>query len=171
MDGYLLDTCAISALLAEKHKNHQAVKQVIDGIEPGASRFVSSIAIAEMIFGALTDEASTGQRRPKIWEVLDKAQRCPIREVTNNTRHEYANLRKNLAIAHLPNILRSDRSRWIENWMSKITGEKLQIEENDLWICAQAKEYNLRLITTDAKMVRAVTPADPDVRFLLVAVE
>ena len=169
MDGYLLDTCVISALLEEKHPFHDAVRDAVDKIEKGAPRYVSAITIAEIMFGALVDEALIGYRRQKIWDILEKAQESQIREITRHTRREYSELRKNLAVTHLHNVLRSQRSRWVDHWHSKITGDKLRIEENDLWICAQALELNLILITTDRKMYDAVGPADPRVRFILVA--
>jgi len=53
------------------------------------------------------------------------------------------------------------RPRWIEEWVDKATGQKLQVDENDLWLCAQAKERNLILLTADKKInrIKAVVPA------------
>jgi len=36
VDGYLLDTCAVSALLDGKHKNYENVKRSDEAIEVGA---------------------------------------------------------------------------------------------------------------------------------------
>ncbi|HBL53141.1 MAG TPA: twitching motility protein PilT, partial [Syntrophaceae bacterium] len=38
--------------------------------------------------------------------------------------------------------------------------QKLQIDENDLWLCAQAKERNLVLLTAENKInrIKAVVP-------------
>lgn len=49
-----------------------------------------------------------------------------------------------------------------------MTEENLQIDENDLWICAQAREHNLTIITTDKKMVKRMSKADPALKFRLV---
>jgi predicted nucleic acid-binding protein len=44
-----------------------------------------------------------------------------------------------------------------------VTDQTLQIGEKDLWICAQARERNLILVTADEKMDR-IRQADPTVR-------
>jgi predicted nucleic acid-binding protein len=49
----------------------------------------------------------------------------------------------------------------------RVTTEKLQVDENDLWICAQARERNLTLITTDEDMVIRISKADPGIKFQL----
>lgn len=77
-----------------RHKNHDVVQNAVAGIEAGAPRFLPAIALAELMFGALTDEASLGHLRPKIREVLRQANGYPIKEVTKHTRGEYAELRK-----------------------------------------------------------------------------
>ena len=43
------------------------------------------------------------------------------------------------------------------------TGRKLQVDENDLWICAQAKERDLIVVTADRWMKR-ISDADCEVR-------
>ena len=51
--------------------------------------------------------------------------------------------------------------------VSKISGKKLQMDENDLWMCAQAREKNLVLVTADKKMRDIVVAADTKTKFLL----
>jgi tRNA(fMet)-specific endonuclease VapC len=136
VDGHLLDTCVISALLDGRHKNYENVRRADESIEAGAPRFVSRITIAELMFGLAVYDAAAGTSHPRATEVLKRAQAYPIREITKHTAAEYAELRKNLAVTHLD--LQRDRARWIDQWVEKITGEKLQVDENDLWICAQA---------------------------------
>lgn len=167
MDGYLLDTCAVSALLDGQHINHANIKSAIDAIEIGAPRFVSAIAVAEIMFGDLMDQAS-GHSSPRLTAFIREVQNYPVREITKHTRAEYAALRTTLAVKYLPNLLKSNRPRWIDNWPDRATGEKLQIDENDVWICAQARECNLTLVTTDEKMVIRVSNADPSIKFLFV---
>lgn len=72
-----------------------------------------------------------------------------------------------LAQAYLNKWMRKDRPRWVENWIDKATGEKLQVDENDLWICAQAREHNLILVTADAKIER-IRKADPALQLLVI---
>ena len=168
MDGYLLDTCVVSALLDGGHKNYQNVRLSDEAIEVGAPRFVSRITIAELAFGFALHEAGSHQAHPRGRDILKRAQEYGIREITKHTAAEYAELRKNLAVAYLPDLIRGKRARWVDQWVDRATGEALQIDENDLWICAQARECNLTLFTTDEKMVTRISKADPSIRFRFV---
>ena len=98
-------------------------------------------------------------------ERLDKivcaAKTHPPLNVTKHTAEEYSFIKAELANKYLSNALRKMRPRWIEEWVDKATGQKLQVDENDLWLCAQAKERNLILLTADKKInrIKAVVPA------------
>lgn len=50
--------------------------------------------------------------------------------------------------------------------MDKASGQKLQVDENDLWMCAQVKERDLVLATADGRIKR-IADADPEVRILI----
>jgi predicted nucleic acid-binding protein len=168
VDGYLLDTCVVSALLDGQHKNYPNVRISDEAIESGAARYVSRITIAELTFGFVLHEAATGRPHPRATEMLRRAQEYGIREISKHTAVEYAELRKNLAVTHLPDLTRSNRARWVDQWIDRVTGENLQVDENDLWICAQAREWNLTLFTTDEKMVTRISQADPSIKFRFV---
>jgi tRNA(fMet)-specific endonuclease VapC len=170
VDGYLLDTCAVTALLDAQHPNHAVVRVAVETIEQGAPRYVSCVTLAEIRFGALLDEASTGKTSPRTAQILKDLHGYPVLEITRHTAGEYGELRTNIAVAYLATYLRANRPRWIENWKDRATGERLQIDENDVWICAQARERNLVLITTDKKMTDVIAKADPTVRLKLVTV-
>jgi predicted nucleic acid-binding protein len=168
VDGYLLDTCFVSALLNGRHDNYESVRRADEAIESGAWRYVSRITIAELTFGLLLDHEATGRSHPNASEVLRRAQEYPPLEITKHTAMEYAQLRTELATTYLPTLLRSNRPRWIDQWPARVKGETLQVDENDLWIWAQARERNLILLTTDRNMVERISVADPDLRFKLV---
>jgi predicted nucleic acid-binding protein len=168
VDGYLLDTCVVSALLDGQHKNYQNVRVSDEAIESGAPKYVSRITIAELAFGFGLHEAATGQSHPRATEILRRAQEYGIREISRHTAVEYAELRKNLAVTYLPNLIRSNRPRWVDQWMDRVTQETLQIDENDLWICAQAREWNLALFTTDEQLFTRIAKADPSIKFRFV---
>jgi predicted nucleic acid-binding protein len=165
VDGYLLDTCFVSALFDARHRFYQHVRVADEALESGAPRFVSRISIAELAFGIGLYEAATGEVHTRASRVLERALSCPILEVSKHTATEYAELRKKLAIRFLPSLLHSDRPRWVDQWVPRISGEKLQVDENDLWICAQARERNLTLLTTDEDMVTHISQADPTIKF------
>ena len=49
-----------------------------------------------------------------------------------------------------------------------MTGQLLQIDENDHWIAAQAVERNFVVLTSDQDFTRVIAPAVPELRVLLV---
>jgi tRNA(fMet)-specific endonuclease VapC len=120
------------------------------------------------MFGVMLDYEATGRPHRYASSVLKRAQEYEPLEVTKDTAEEYAKLKTRLATTYLPNLLRNNRPRWIDQWSDRARGETLQIDENDVWICAQARERNLILMTTDANMVDRISVADPEIRFQLV---
>jgi predicted nucleic acid-binding protein len=158
----------VSALLDGHHKNYENVRTAIEGIKSGSPQYISRITIAELMFGFALHEAATGLQHPRASDILKRAQGYAIREVSKHTAAEYAELRKNVAITYLQDLRRGQRPRWVDQWMDRATGEKLQVDENDLWICAQAREWNLTLVTTDEKMVLRVSKAAPSIKFLFI---
>jgi predicted nucleic acid-binding protein len=49
-----------------------------------------------------------------------------------------------------------------------VSGQLLQIDENDLWIAAQALERNYVVVTSDRDFTQVIAPVVPDLRVLLV---
>ena len=91
-----------------------------------------------------------------------KAATHPLRDVTRHTAAVYADIKTTLVRTYIANAA-AKRPRWIEDWVDKASGKKLQIDENDLWMCAQVKERDFLVCTADRRM-RRISNADPDVR-------
>jgi predicted nucleic acid-binding protein len=68
-----------------------------------------------------------------------------------------------LAKLYLAKAFGRGRPRWLENWVDRATGQTLRVDENDLWICSQAREHNL-VMTTGDKKINRIHRADPLVR-------
>jgi predicted nucleic acid-binding protein len=167
VDGYLLETSALSALLDPQHEKHAIVKSTVAALPSDAPVYVSSVALAELTFGVRLYEAYKGALE-KADSVLAAANGYPMVDVTRHTSIEYAELKKNVAVTYLTTPLsKDDRKRWIENWVDKTTGQVLQIDENDLWQCAQARERNLVLVTIDGRIER-IEKADSNLRLLVI---
>lgn len=165
MDGYLFETSALSALLDVRHERHTAARVVVDTLDPNAPKFVSVVALSELRYGAALYELSEGHPLPKWPAILAGAQGYKRLDITHHTVIEYAELKTNVAAKYLKNPKdKKERKRWIENWVDQATGLILRIDENDLWMCAQARERNLVLVTTDQKIQRI---ADADVNVQL----
>src|SRR3546814_6707084 len=84
--------------------------------------------------------------------MLLDAQAYAVLDVAHHTSAAYAELKTNLAKRYLVKASRRDRPRWLEEWVDKTTGQRLQVDENDLWMCAQVKERDLILVTADDHM-------------------
>ena len=82
-----------------------------------------------------------------------------------HTAAVYAETKAKLAEKYLTSTLRRDRPRYLEDWVDRSTGKCLGVDENDLWMCAQAKERDITLVTADGRM-RRIPDADPDVAIL-----
>ena len=76
-------------------------------------------------------------------KVLIEARKYPVIDVNHHVSMTYAELKTDLAKQYLPNASKRRRPRWLEDWVDKTTGRKLGIDENDLWMCAQAKDRQL----------------------------
>jgi tRNA(fMet)-specific endonuclease VapC len=66
--------------------------------------------------------------------------------VTPHTACHYGFLKANIFRLHPPH---STRQNHPERCIDRVTGAELGIDENDLWIAAQAIERNLILVTND----------------------
>ena len=163
MDGYILDTSVLSAHLDPGHSRHVEIRQRVHKLEQHAMLFLSSVSYAELRFGVKLAETLGHARLPTLRRTVVDARRYRVLGVTHHTAAAYADLKATLATTYLAKATAKGRPRWIEDWVDKTSGKKLQIDENDLWICAQAKERDFLVCTADRRM-RRITDADPDVR-------
>ena len=161
LDGYLLDTCLLSALLDPTKKTHVSVRSTINSLAEEAPKYVSVITLAELRFGIRLATLRGDSNTERLDEIVRAAQMHPPLEVTKHTAEEYGFIKAELANKYLNNALKKARPRWIEEWVDEATGQKLHIDENDLWLTAQARERNLILLTADKKIHRIgdVVPA------------
>lgn len=167
MDGYLLDTGFLSALLDPRNPRHEAAVSFANTrIPAGSPIYVSVIAVGELMYGKQLAEADKGQPLPTLDAVLQRALTYPLLDVTKHTAAEYAWVKTRLATTYLRKALGKERKRWVEDWVNIATGKALQVDENDLWMHAQARERGLIILTADKKQER-ITAATGE-RWLLV---
>lgn len=165
--GYIYDTSVLSALLDASHVRHGDVQQAVSTLSPNSSHFVSVISLAELTFGVRMSEAFASTKMPALRKVLSDVRTYGVLEIGHHTSTAYAELKTNLAKLYLHKVNRRDRPRWLENWPINNTGQKLQVDENDLWLCAQSKERSLTLLTADGGMQR-IADADADIKLFIV---
>ena len=162
MDGYILDTSVLSAHLDPEHQRHVHIRQGARQLEHHATLFLSAVSLAELRYGVKLAETFGHARLPMLQKMLVDARSYRLLDVTHHTAAAYADIKTTLVRTHFANAA-AKRPRWIEDWVDEATGKKLQIDENDLWMCAQAKERDFLVCTADRRM-RRISDADPDVR-------
>lgn len=167
MTGYIYDTSVLSALLDAAHHRHTDIARAVALLPEDASHFVSAVSLAELTFGVRMSEAFAPTRLPALEQMLVDVRTYGVLELGHHTSAAYAELKTNLAKRYLLKANRRDRPRWLEEWPLNNRGQRLQIDENDLWLCAQAKERSLTLLTADGGMQR-IANADQQVLLLLI---
>lgn len=167
MDAFLLDTTILSIYLYPTHQFHAEKSRALDALPAVAPRFVSSVALAELMFGADLAAAIGMGDMPALREMIRRAREYAILDLSHHTAAAYAEIKSKMAAKYLAKALRRDRPKYIEDWVEQATGKVLGIDENDLWMCAQGKERGLVFVTTDKRMKR-IEDADSDVRLLII---
>lgn len=161
MKGYLLDTNTICDWLDETKPRHTAVSKKADqAAQSQAIMMTSSIVLGEIEYGI----AATGEMTKQ--SLIDlKAQVARqfatnrlLLNVSRTTGPIYGDIRAKLFEKFAPKKRRK-KSQRPEELVDPITAKELGIQENDLWIAAQAIERNLILVTNDAmRRIREVVP-------------
>lgn len=165
MDAYLLDTNLVSTLYDSRRPDYQQVVSTVASLDPDAPQLVSAVTIAELRFG-LALYAATGNPLTHIEACIRQAEEHPLLEVGKHTAQAFAEVKSRVALQRL-NVA-SRIPRWVEDWSDRVTSQKLQVDENDLWIAAQALERNLVVVTSDTDFNLVIAAAVPDLRVQLV---
>ncbi|AWK85940.1 PIN domain-containing protein [Azospirillum thermophilum] len=165
MDAYLLDTNLVSVLYDAGRPNHHAVRTTIADLDAGAPQLVSAVTIAELRFGLALSRAA-GRPLSHIEACIEKAEEHPLAEIGRHTAEAFAHVKSSVALQRLD--VRRRIPRWVEGWADHVTAAMLQIDENDLWIAAQAVERNLVVVTGDTDFVQIIGAAVPELRVLRV---
>ena len=93
---------------------------------------------------------------------IERAEEHPLAELGRYTGQAFAHVKSSVAIQRVD--VRRRIPRWVEGWADHVTGQMLQIDENDLWIAAQAVERNLVVVASDRGFVQVIGAAVPELR-------
>jgi tRNA(fMet)-specific endonuclease VapC len=153
LNGYLLDTNIVGHYFCE----HPNVIARVDSLPDDAVVVVSAITLGEIAFGhevtVTTDQATRDECALWINSEFPVARVLPIRRTT---RTHYGMMKSRLFRTFPPISVKQNHP---ECCIDRVTGIALGIDENDLWIAAQAVEHNLILVTND-EMGRIVEVSD-----------
>jgi tRNA(fMet)-specific endonuclease VapC len=146
VQGYLLDTNIVAYWFDEKRPQYRSVNQHIQELPEGTPLAISSITLGEIEYGHRVESAVTTPRQEAYLEFIER-ELPMVLEIRKTTRLSYGWLRARIFEEYAPKNKRNKIRP--EQLVDPITGLELGIDENDLWIAAQALEYNLVLVTND----------------------
>jgi len=146
---FLLDTNIISHFarlkLGVTNKETKTIEEYISKISKGAKIFFCAINIGEIEYGYNVGDKSIKEDLKTICDYIKGFEILPIDQEI--AREWYAKIRALLFENYCPKD--GKKKRRLSEYKDPITDKLIQVQENDIWICATAKHYNLTLITAD----------------------
>ncbi|MDB5343347.1 MAG: hypothetical protein JWP89_1724 [Schlesneria sp.] len=144
MEGYLFDTNAVS----HWYSGNAQFTQRVNALASNDQIRVSVITLGELEFGHNLHLGARDlvQRDEFARWVSREFPKERVVEVTRFTREYYGLIRAKIFEKYPP--LGHDENH-PERCYDRITASELKIDENDLWIAAQAIEHGLILVTND----------------------
>jgi tRNA(fMet)-specific endonuclease VapC len=144
--GYLLDNNIVRYWFDGECPEHGRVCQRIQRLPAGTLLVISAITLGEIEYGLRALDAAPDFEAEFAGFIHE--QLPMVLSVTATTRIDYGSIRARLFRKYAPGELRR-KVRWPEQLLDPVTGLTLGIQENDLWIAAQAVEHNLVLVSND----------------------
>ena len=158
MAGYLFDTSTLIALVNPASVFHQPATDFVAALGVDDLQFVSTISLGELHSGVESAFAIKGQRPLTAEQTLKRAENYGLLEVDRHVALSYGQLKAAMAARFLKKA--SQRRAHLEEWIDNATGSRLNVNENDLWICAQAHERDICVVACDRdfERVRVAAP-------------
>jgi len=159
MHAFLLDTCIWSCWFDVKREQHVNVKSHVQKLPSDSILGISIISWGEVFYG---HKAESSDETPIQVEYIQfiKSKRPMTFEIDIHTANKYGELRALLFDKYAPKDKRKKNLR-PEQLVDPITSLELGIQENDLWISAQAMVRNMTLATDDKlSRIREVAGGD-----------
>ena len=165
MEQILLDTNFVSVLFDRRRPNFSAVQTRARAFSQTDLVYLSVVVLAELRYG-MDAAQRVGQDVSHVRRTLTQAATYPLAEIGRHTAEAYGDVKARLADHYLDMSRRVPR--WLENWQDRATGQMLQVDENDLWIVAQAVERDYLLVTSDQRLADRFSPAISELRLSIV---
>ena len=147
MDGYLFDTNAVSPLWNARHPEHDTVKAFFASVSQSPV-WLSTIVLAEIEYGMKITPEMDIDSQNQVWHEMSN--QPFILDIDKHTIGPYSDLRAELFKKFSPRDRRGRLTvKWPEDLIERTSAKELGVQENDIWIAAQAIQYNLILVTGD----------------------
>lgn len=147
MRDYLLDTNIWGYLFDSKSEQHTSLQNRLKKLPSFARLSISVISCGEIDYGHSVNQNKEQSREAEFRKFIDGAAPWLI-SIDRHTAKTYGELRARLFDKYAPKKKRTKAFR-PEQLIDPVTSLELGIQENDLWIAAQAISRNLILVTND----------------------
>ncbi len=146
MHVFLLETCIWSYWFDVKREQHVNVKSHVQKLPSDSILGISIISWGEVFY---CHKAESSDETPIQVEYIQfiKSKRPMTFEIDIHTANKYGELRALLFEKYVPKKRKSGLRP--EQLIDPVTSRELGIQENDLWIAAQAMVRNMTLATDD----------------------
>ena len=147
MPGYLIDTQTIAYWFDGESGKYPMVQSKAEARRGNSPLYVSAISLGEIEYGHAAHPAGAGKRREDFLTSM-REELPQILSVSRHTAEPYGRIRAALFDRFGPKSKKGQAKR-AEELCDPTSGRELGIDENDLWLVAQAVERNLVLVTHD----------------------
>jgi PIN domain. len=141
IDGYLLDTNAASVLWDRRHRSYPQIRAFLKNVA-SFPVLISTVVLAEVEYGLKIAPKMDMNRQN---DVRNKMAKFPlVLDIDRHTITSYSDLRSELFKKYSPKKRRGKlTAKRPEDLIDRTTAKELGVQENDIWIAAQAIQYNL----------------------------
>ena len=156
--GYLLDTNIVRYWFDDRSVKHQPVLTRIAALAEDDPLHVSVITYGEMEYGHQCESNDQTPHQVRFASFIEEHLPFML-EIRRSTTIEYGRIRAMLFLKFAPRDRRIPGLR-PEQLIDPVTSREIGVQENDIWLAAQAIEHNLVLVTHDQmNNIRTVAPA------------
>jgi predicted nucleic acid-binding protein len=161
VDGYLIDTQTVCYWFDDKSDHYAPVMAAVNRLPADSPLYISAITLGEIEYGHAINPAGAGAERDEFIRFI-RSTFPQVIEISKHTAEPYGRVRAHLA-QKFPPAGGWSKKRRAEQMYDAATAVALGIDENDLWLVAQAIERGLVFVSTDrmTKIRQAVIEVYP----------
>jgi tRNA(fMet)-specific endonuclease VapC len=153
---YLLDTNIVSYWYDTGRPEHKKVLARVQAVRIPDTQtnyvphlFVSAVTIGEIVYGHRVTASPDASKQSEFEAFIREQCPQPI-EISKHVGEPYGELRAWLFRNFVDKSKRA-KTKWPEELVDPTTAKELGVQENDIWIAAQAMTHNFVLVTHDSR--------------------
>lgn len=164
-DLYLLDTTVASVAWDGGREGNEQARTFLEDLRSRGTVVISVVTIGEIEYGLRVSPKADARRQAMMREAMRAY--SLVKEITRHTAIYWAETRAKLFKRHATAEAKGRlREKWPEDLVDRTTARSLGVQENDIWLAAQAREWNAFLVTGDRMDRIAMLSLDPPLRML-----